>query len=172
MQITAQEAPCRSKEASRSTAVPVRVTAVGFERVPRVIEISGSLASPEDSAIAHAREYGAFAALEMARRKALRFPPWTRLAAIRLQGNVLASVQATAERLAARARDLSVRGEPVDVLGPAPSPIARMRGKERVQLVLRAEGHPPLHRVARALLSERLPHGVEVAVDIDPASLL
>ena len=63
-------------------------------------------------------------------------------------------------------------GEPIDVLGPAPAPIARLRGKERMQILLRGDGHPALHRVARVLLSERLPPGVDLAVDIDPASLL
>jgi primosomal protein N' len=47
-----------------------------------------------------------------------------------------------------------------------------LRGKERLQVLLRADGHPALHRVARTLLSERLPPGVELAVDVDPASLL
>src|SRR5205823_3008148 len=127
---------------------------------------------PEEPAVAFARDYGAFAKLEAERRRTLRFPPWTRLAAVRIQGNTLPRVQGAAERLAARARDAARGGEPIDVLGPAPAPISRLRGKERVQILLRAEGHPVLHRVARMLLSERLPPGVELAVDIDPSSLL
>jgi primosomal protein N' (replication factor Y) len=127
---------------------------------------------PEEPAIAFARDYKAFADLEDGRRRALRFPPWSRLLALRIQGNVLAKVEGAAERLAARARDAASRGEPIEVLGPAPAPIARLRGKERLQILLRAEGHASLHRVARALLSERLPPGVELAVDVDPASLV
>jgi len=127
---------------------------------------------PEDPAIAYARDYKAFADLEGARRSALRFPPWSRLVALRIEGNILGRVEGAAERLAARARDAAARGEAIEVLGPAPAPIARLRGKERWQMLLRAEGHAPLHRVARALLSERLPPGVELAVDVDPASLV
>ncbi|MFL5379273.1 MAG: primosomal protein N' [Myxococcales bacterium] len=127
---------------------------------------------PEDPAVAFARDYATFAKLEAERRRTLRFPPWTRLAALRIQGNTLPRVQGAAERLAARARDAARSGEPIDVLGPAPAPISRLRGKERVQILLRADGHPALRRVARALLSERLPPGVDLAVDIDPASLL
>jgi primosomal protein N' (replication factor Y) (superfamily II helicase) len=127
---------------------------------------------PEEPAVAYARDYKAFAVLEDARRRALRFPPWSRLLALRIQGNTLPRVEGAAERLAAKARDAAARGEPIEVLGPAPAPIARLRGKERLQVLLRADGHPALHRVARALLSERLPPGVELAVDVDPASLL
>jgi primosomal protein N' (replication factor Y) len=127
---------------------------------------------PEEPAVAYARDYKAFAVLEDARRRALGFPPWSRLLALRIQGNTLSRVEGAAERLAAKARDAAARGEPIEVLGPAPAPIARLRGKERLQILLRAEGHPALHRVARALLSERLPPGVELAVDVDPASLL
>ena len=126
---------------------------------------------PEEPAVAFARDYAAFAKLEAERRRTLRFPPWTRLVALRVQGNTLAR-QGAAERLAARARDAARGGEPIDVLGPAPAPISRLRGKERIQILLRADGHPALHRVARALLSERLPPGVELAVDVDPASML
>jgi len=127
---------------------------------------------PEEPAIAYARDYKQFTDLEGPRRKALGFPPWSRLIALRIQGNALARVEGAAERLAARARNAASRGERIEVLGPAPAPLARLRGKERLQVLLRAEGHAPLHRVARMLSSEPLPPGVELAIDVDPASLL
>jgi primosomal protein N' (replication factor Y) len=106
------------------------------------------------------------------RRAALRFPPFARLAAVRLQGNSEPRVRAAAERLAAIARKMLARGERADVLGPAPAPIARVRGKHRYQLLLRAEDHGPLHRLGRRLLEEHVDRGVEVAVDIDPVAML
>jgi len=129
---------------------------------------------PEDPAIAAAirHDYDGFARAELQRRETLLFPPHVRLCALRLSGNVEARVQAAAERLAARARTAVVRGERVDLLGPAPAPLARVRGKHRWQLLLRAREHAPLHRLARLLASEELPAGVELAIDIDPVALL
>jgi len=122
---------------------------------------------------AAAHDYAGFARDELARREALSFPPYARLCALRLQGNVEARVQAAAERLAGRARELQRRGgDPVEVLGPAPAPIARLRGKHRFQLLLRARDHRPLHGLCRALGEAPLPAGVELAVDVDPVALV
>src|SRR5207244_13155645 len=44
-------------------------------------------------------DYGAFAEAELQRREQLRFPPFARLAAVRLQGNAEPRVRAAAERL-------------------------------------------------------------------------
>jgi primosomal protein N' (replication factor Y) len=120
-------------------------------------------------------DYSAFAEAELRRRAILRFPPFARLLALRLQGNAEPHVRGAAERLAAAAHRLVSGGEPADVLGPAPAPLARLRGKHRWQLLLRAADHGPLHRMGRALLDEhaqRGPAGVELAVDVDPVALL
>jgi primosomal protein N' (replication factor Y) (superfamily II helicase) len=58
------------------------------------------------------------------------------------------------------------------VLGPAPAPLARLRGKHRWQLLLRAAEHAPLLRLGRALQAAPRVAGVEVAIDVDPAALL
>jgi primosomal protein N' (replication factor Y) len=91
---------------------------------------------------------------------------------VRVQGNVEARTQAAAERLGASATTLVRRGERADVLGPAPAPISRVRGKHRFQLVLRAQEHAPLHRLGRALAEVALPPGVEMSIDIDPVALV
>ena len=117
-------------------------------------------------------DYDAFAQAELGRRELLHFPPFVRLAALRLQGNVEQRVRGAAERLAVAARRLISRGEQADVLGPAPAPLAKLRGKHRWQLLLRAFDHGPLHRIGRALLEGQQVSGVELSVDIDPGALL
>ncbi|HET9754362.1 MAG TPA: primosomal protein N', partial [Myxococcales bacterium] len=117
-------------------------------------------------------DHAAFAAAEMERREKLHFPPFARLLAVRLQGNSEPAVRGAAERLAATARGLLARGEAVDVLGPAPAPLARVRGKHRWQILLRARDHGPLHRLGRALQSRHHVAGVELALDVDPVALL
>ena len=92
--------------------------------------------------------------------------------ALRLQGNAEPRVRGAAERLAAVAHKLIARGERAEVLGPAPAPIAKVRGKHRWQLLLRAADHAPLHRLGRALQDAHLVAGVELALDVDPGALL
>ena len=130
---------------------------------------------PDEPAIAASGDYASFAAAELERRAALEFPPFVRLAAVRLQGNVEGRVKGAAERLAAVARRAIEQGLPASVLGPAPAPLARLRGKHRYQLLLRARDHGPLHTLGRALAEaheQAGPSGVELALDIDPAALL
>ena len=117
-------------------------------------------------------DYDAFAAAELRRREELRFPPFARLVAVRLSGNSEPRVRGAAERAAVAARRLASAGEPVDVLGPAPAPLARVRGKYRYQLLLRAGEHAPLHRIARALQASIRVSGVQLAADVDPVALL
>ncbi len=119
-----------------------------------------------------ALDYDAFAAAELPRREQLRFPPFARLLAVRLNGNSEPRVRGAAERAAAEARALAARGEPVEVLGPAPAPLSRIRGKYRWQLLLRAREHGPLQRVARALQRSVVVGGVELLADVDPVALL
>jgi primosomal protein N' (replication factor Y) len=131
---------------------------------------------PQDPVLQAAAQHDAagFAAAELPVRQVLGFPPFTRLCALKLQGNVPAKVQGAAERLAEQARRTIAREQlsGVDVLGPASSPLARLRGKFRWQLLLRAKEHGALLRLARALVGGHKEPGVELVADVDPVSLL
>jgi primosomal protein N' (replication factor Y) (superfamily II helicase) len=117
-------------------------------------------------------DYASFAAHELVQREKLRYPPFARFLAVRLQGNDEARVKGAAERSAGKARSLVARGEAAEVLGPAPSPLAKLRGKFRWQLLLRAATHAPLHRLGRALRDAHNLSGVELSLDVDPVTLL
>jgi primosomal protein N' (replication factor Y) len=66
----------------------------------------------------------------------------------------------------------------LDLLGPAPSPLARLRGKHRWRLTLKDRDTKRLHAVTRLALETlesaegRLPAGVLLAVDVDPYDVL
>jgi primosomal protein N' (replication factor Y) len=118
-------------------------------------------------------DYDAFAAEELRRREKLRFPPFVRLAAVRLSGNSELRVRGAAERAAVTARRMGTSlGEGFDVLGPAPAPLARVRGKHRWQVLLRAPDHTALHRAGKAVVAAHRTSGVQLAVDVDPVALL
>jgi primosomal protein N' (replication factor Y) len=57
------------------------------------------------------------------------------------------------------------------VYGPAPAPIARVRGKHRVRLLVKAEKNVPLQSaLSRWAAGVRLPKHVRLQIDIDPQS--
>jgi primosomal protein N' len=63
--------------------------------------------------------------------------------------------------------------EAVVFSGPLPAPIAKMRGQYRYQLTLRGGSIRTVVRVLRErVLGRRFPKDVDVAIDIDPRSLM
>ena len=103
------------------------------------------------------------------------FPPFTRLAAIRIDAGDADEAKRSAGILAAVARQHPlVRNESVHVLGPAPAPIERLRGRYRFRFLLRARERPALRAVVAAV-ARRIDEGVAPArasLDIDPYSML
>lgn len=100
------------------------------------------------------------------------YPPFRRMLAVRFEGVNPDTTEKVARDLAQAARRSSQGG--VSILGPAPAPIARLRGKFRFQLLLAADGPRPLLHLGRKLmeLAERGPVGVKVSFDVDPGSML
>lgn len=111
-----------------------------------------------------------FYAAEAASREAAGLPPFGRLAGL----IVSASSQAEAEghaRMLARCADAP---EGVSVLGPAEAPLAVLRGRHRMRLIVKTEREVNLQDYLRAWLKRGgKPKGsVRVAVDVDPQSFL
>ncbi|MET0384783.1 MAG: primosomal protein N' [Polyangiales bacterium] len=129
------------------------------------------------AAIVHARhhDYAGFCRWELQVREELLFPPFSRLAAVRVDAGSPEHARDTCEMLADLARRHPlVQSEKVQVLGPAPAPIERLRGRYRFRFILRAEERSALRQVA-AVLARRLDDGVAPArasLDIDPYSML
>ncbi|TMA59721.1 MAG: hypothetical protein E6J75_02575 [Deltaproteobacteria bacterium] len=90
---------------------------------------------PEHPSVAAAatHDYAGFMARELDRRRALGYPPFARLVNIRLEGRDDASVEQAARELAARLRRQARSFQLADdaVLGPAPPPVERVRGRYR-----------------------------------------
>jgi primosomal protein N' (replication factor Y) len=124
--------------------------------------------SPAHPAIrfAAAHDYDGFAAGELADRRALRWPPFTRLVYLGVIGRERPRVEASSERYAARLRD----DERFEVLGPAPYPVARLNDEWRYRLAIKTRDIDAL----RVLLRERVvgpaysERDVRVAINVDP----
>ncbi len=103
-------------------------------------------------------------------RQELHFPPFSRLALVRF--DALDEGQALAEcaRIAAIARAAVPSG--VEVLGPSPAPLARLRNRYRFRFVLRAAERKPLRDALLAVARASLQRQVRMAIDVDPVNML
>src|SRR5436305_13006441 len=92
---------------------------------------------PEHYALRHAcaQDYEGFFEQEINYRRNLSYPPFVALASLLVHGDDLTRVQATASEVR-RALDQHNAERHVRVLGPAPAPLARLRGRHRVQILL------------------------------------
>jgi primosomal protein N' (replication factor Y) len=129
--------------------------------------------SPENPAIALAAagDVEGFYAQELEQRRALGFPPFTRL--VRL---VFRSKEAAvAEEGAAGAAALIAPLLPpeADILGPAECPLALISGNHRFHLIVRGPAMAPLNRAVYQFLSQnKPPRALYIEADADPVSLL
>lgn len=143
--------------AGRAAARPGRVLIQTFDPAAAVLRalVSGDAA--------------AFRAAEAAARRELGMPPYGRLAAIIVSDPDAARAEATARALGL-ARPIV---EGLRVLGPAPAPLAQLRGRHRWRLLVEARRSVDLQRAVRGWLATVPVRGqTRVAVDVDPHSFL
>ncbi len=102
-------------------------------------------------------------------RRALGMPPFGRLAGIILSSPKLEELSDFAMALADR--DEPLRRVGAQLFGPAPAPIARVRGRHRVRMLIKAAKGAPLQPALRAWVAQlKPPHDLRLAIDIDPQS--
>ena len=110
-----------------------------------------------------------FYAEELAERRDAGMPPFGRLAALIVSGRDLQLVRRFATTLAREAPT-----EPgLRVLGPAPAPLALLRGRYRQRLLVIAAPEVDLPAVLRPWVKGRkLPGSLRLQIDVDPYSFL
>ena len=114
-------------------------------------------------------EEDAFWQSEAAQRQALGMPPYGRLAGIVISASALEPAFALGNDLA-RA-DAPLRAIGAQVFGPAPAPIARIRGRHRVRLLIKAPKGVALQAaITNWLKPHKLKGDLRLSVDIDPQS--
>jgi primosomal protein N' (replication factor Y) len=110
-----------------------------------------------------------FLEAEAAQRRAAHLPPFARLAAL-----IVSAADPESADFAARALARAAPHMPgVAVLGPAPAPLAVLRGRHRRRLLAQAERGVSLQAVLREWLAKvRFTGSVRLQVDVDPYSFL
>lgn len=116
-----------------------------------------------------------FLAQEIEDRREVGYPPFSRIALVRVNAVDEDVARRAAGRIAAHARSTPevARGK-VEILGPAAAPIARLRNRYRFRVFLRAPERPALRRVIAAVyrILGDIDRKVRVAIDVDPVSML
>jgi primosomal protein N' (replication factor Y) len=128
--------------------------------------------NPQHPAIARAvtHDVQAFVEQELTDRKELFYPPFSRIALVRVDAVEEPVARGESQRLADIGRRAAPRG--VDILGPAPAPIERLRGRFRYRFMVRAAERAALRRVLVAVGNAPPDRRARVAIDVDPSSML
>ncbi|KXU94389.1 primosomal protein N' [Acetobacter cerevisiae] len=114
-------------------------------------------------------DFDAFMTQEAEQRRPGFWPPYGRLAAL----IVSADTAVAADDAAAALGRVAPYGDGIQVLGPAPAPMAILRGRHRRRLLLRTRKSIAVQPILRRWLGlVKLDRQVRVDVDIDPVSFL
>jgi primosomal protein N' (replication factor Y) len=127
---------------------------------------------------AAAQDYDAFYRHEIEIRRELSYPPFSQLVNLTITSKEADDAARRAEEVAAalRARAAAAPsdapGPPMSVLGPAPAPIARLRGRYRWHVLVKGRQGEVTGAVREALATLRARPTAGLGVDVDPASLM
>ncbi len=126
---------------------------------------------PGHYAIRHAcdQAYAPFYGEELRFRRALRYPPVVSLVSVVVHG---AQRDRTVREASALVAWLRAAPRRFTVLGPAPAPLARLRGRYRVQLFLKGGRRAEMREALLRVLDEHPRLKRRVVVDVDPVSML
>jgi primosomal protein N' (replication factor Y) len=135
--------------------------------------------TPNHAAINYSRtaDYETFANEELRNREELLYPPFGRMAVVRIAGAQLEKVQVVAQQVSERGRELQKRFAPYRdlwILGPSEYPLARLRNQHRYQVLVKGTKANVINTFVRQILGDRkwIMSQVKVQVDVDPMNML
>ena len=118
-----------------------------------------------------AQDYATFAARELEFRAALRYPPVTALVNVVVRGATAEQAMTDAGTLARHvARETGARA--IAILGPAPAPLAKLRGEHRAQFFVKGGDRAAMRAAVRRALTAFPAVARRAVVDVDPVSML
>ena len=111
---------------------------------------------------------------ELPLRRELGYPPFSRLIGLHFSSLKKDEGKRAVAEFGARARELALTmtGGKTEVIGPAESPLSRIRGRHRWQLLLRGKESHLLHLLAQRLMEGAGRDGLEIQVDVDPINFM
>lgn len=148
--------------------VPGKVIVQSFQPEHPVLEALENFRGLED--------YRTFLNAEIARREMLLYPPYGRLFLLKFDGLDAGLVSEAAQSVAAALK--KVDPSKLHVLGPVPSPLAKIRGRYRWQILLKSSNPKILERAVAWILegweSKKMERSLKtrLIVDVDPMQML
>jgi len=131
--------------------------------------------NPEHYALRHAQhhDYKSFYKEEIENRQALHYPPFGRIINLRLSSINRDALIEEAGRLRLIAQRLNKQNVgQVDIIGPAESPLAKIRGRYRWQMMIKGQDINLLHKIARNIIGKNQSKQVRITADIDPENFM
>ncbi len=120
--------------------------------------------------LACTQDYRAFFERETSFRHAMRYPPHIAMVNVVVRGRSFEQAMDDAGELVERLRAAGTRG--FVILGPAPAPLAKLRGEHRAQFFLKGTSRASMREPLRAALATVPSIARRTAVDVDPVSML
>ncbi|MBC8421171.1 MAG: primosomal protein N' [Pseudomonadota bacterium] len=129
---------------------------------------------------AMAHDFQSFFDRERELRKALDYPPFSNLACLRLQGNNKKKTEEAVYQLSSDLKSIlnrwPRRGKEIRVLGPIEAPMARLKGKQRWQFLIKSRSVALMRHLLvdleRSSLKMLRANGVHLISDVDPYDML
>jgi primosomal protein N' (replication factor Y) (superfamily II helicase) len=131
--------------------------------------------NPDHYALKHAQnhDYKSFYTEEIEFREALQYPPFGRIINLRLSSINKDTLIEEAHRLGKVAKKLSSRqGNTAEIIGPAESPLAKIRGRFRWQMLIKGTDINALHQIAQEIIEANKNSHVRIVADVDPESFM
>ena len=131
---------------------------------------------PYHYALRHAcaQDYAGFYEEELRYRQNHSYPPFVALASLLVHGPDLGRVRSDSLELR-KQLDAANHDRNCRVLGPAPAPLARLKGEHRFQLLIKSRSRKHLREVADVALKKAADGGMNlrtVNLEIDPVSIM
>ena len=117
-------------------------------------------------------DYEGFYAAELARRRQYGYPPFVRLALLRISFPAedpggAAALGELARLLQTRARELGVR-----LLGPIPAPLAMLRGRRRFSCLIKSADWQSVRALYHEAVRQQCASRLRLFLDLDPVNML
>ena len=131
---------------------------------------------PYHYALRHAssQDYAGFYQEEIRHRQNHTYPPFVALASLMVHGTDLAKTRSIAVELR-KALDRANPDRAARILGPAPAPLARLKGEFRMQLLVKSRNRQQLRAIVDQALKDMREQKINlraINVEIDPVSIM
>src|SRR5208282_5684500 len=122
------------------------------------------------------QDYARFIRRELELRRELMYPPFSRMALVRIEGPQPGQPGEIAAKVASALARAAKNDPTMRVLGPAPAPIERIKRRFRWQVMVKSQSLAAMRTALAAMRAEVTPiadrNEVRLMIDVDPINML